>query len=135
MNEHQLLSCKVTARFFQFSVVLRLSTGSIMSKSEPTQRLWLSTSKYLHKHAYHRVRGREWEGRGRGREREREEGGFELHVTSIICFSCRGGKLEAETANRNLRVNCSKLTRFDAYSYIHFSLSSLNYYRSCFVLN
>ena len=66
------------------------------------------------------------EGRERGRERERGGEGFELHVTSIIYFSCRGGKLEAETANRNLRVNCYKyyykLTHFDAYSYIHFSL-------------
>ena len=94
--------------------MLCLSTGSITSKSEPTQRLWLSTSKYLHKHAYHHVRESEREGGKeggeRGREREREGGGegFELHVTSIICFSCRGGKLEAETANRNLRVNCYK---------------------------
>ena len=62
---------------------------------------------------------REWGEREGEKERE---GRFELHVTSLICFSYRGGKLEAETANRNLRVNCSKLTRFDAYSYIPFHL-------------
>ena len=49
-----------------------------MSKSEPTQRLWLSTSKYLCKRACHRVRERvsgreEGVGRERGRERERGE--------------------------------------------------------------
>jgi hypothetical protein len=59
-----------------------------MSKSEPTQRLWLSTSKCLHKHVYHSEVGRKERkegeggrrevGRERGRERKEMEGGNEI---------------------------------------------------------